>query len=119
MLNAPLPRFRTRLLAWTSVIIMAGGAGAFPDAEKSAAGPGDTAKAWMDRGDAHLDAKEYDKAIVEYTRAIELKPDLAEAYNNRAYACYSKYDGTGNPLADLNRAIELRPDFAHAYNTRG
>jgi tetratricopeptide (TPR) repeat protein len=66
-----------------------------------------------------LDEKEYDKAIGEYIRAIELNPDLAEAYNNRAYASYSKYDGTGNPLADLNRALELRPEFPHAYNTRG
>jgi len=79
----------------------------------------DGPKALLDRGDSHLAAREYDKAISEYTRAIQLKPDFAEAYNNRAYAFYSKYDGTGNPLADLNRALELRPDFPHAYNTRG
>ena len=78
-----------------------------------------TAEAYLARGDGYFASREYGKAIVEYTRAIELKPDFAEAYNNRAYATYSKYDGTGDPLADLNRAISLRPDFPHAYNTRG
>jgi tetratricopeptide (TPR) repeat protein len=54
----------------------------------------------------------------EYTRAIELKTDFAEAYNNRGYAAYSKYDGS-DPLPDLNRALQLRPNFSHTYNTRG
>ena len=62
--------------------------------------------------------REYDEAIAQHTKAIELRPDFAEAYNNRGYAVYSKYDGS-DPLADLNRAIELRPNFAHAYNTCG
>src|SRR5262245_45776300 len=60
----------------------------------------------------------YNEAIAQYTKAIELRPNFAEAYNNRGYAAYSKYDGS-DPLADLNRAIELRPKFPHAYNTRG
>ena len=60
----------------------------------------------------------YIEAITLYTKAIELRPDFAEAYNNRGYAAYSKYDGS-DPLVDLNRAIELRPNFPHAYNTRG
>jgi tetratricopeptide (TPR) repeat protein len=79
----------------------------------------DNPETFLVRGDKCLQSKEYDKAIIEYTRAIELKPDFAEAYNNRAYAYYSKYDGTGDPLSDLNRAIEIRPNFPHAYNTRG
>ena len=73
----------------------------------------------LTRGDGYFASREYDEAIKEYTRAIELKPDFAEAYNNRAYAFYSKHDGTGDPMSDLNRALELRPKFAHAYNTRG
>ena len=79
----------------------------------------DNPETFLVRGDKYLQSKEYDKAIIEYTHAIELKPDFAEAYNNRAYAYYSKYDGTGDPLSDLNRAIEIKPNFPHAYNTRG
>lgn len=123
-------RFESRALkAWRGVsthragcvvaIGLFGLAGSFAAVNSEIAGQGETPEAHLDRGDGHLAAREYDKAIAEYTRAIELKPDFAEAYNNRAYASYSKYDGTGDPLADLNRAIALRPRFPHAYNTRG
>jgi tetratricopeptide (TPR) repeat protein len=70
-------------------------------------------------GDEHCAVREFDAAIEEYTRAIELKSDFAEAYNNRAYATVCKHDESGQPLEDLNRALELRPNFPHAYNTRG
>ena len=61
---------------------------------------------------------EHSEAIADYDRAIELKPDYAEAYNNRGIAnrileCHSE------AIADYNRAIELKPDFAEAYNNRG
>jgi tetratricopeptide (TPR) repeat protein len=95
-----------------------GVAGALADPDSVLVGRDDPG-VHLSRGNAHLDAKEYNKAIAEYTRAIELRPDFAEAYNNRAYATYSKYDGIGDPLTDLNRALELRPEFPHAYNTRG
>jgi len=78
----------------------------------------DAAQILLSRGDELMGRGEYNEAIAQYTKAIELRPDFAEAYNNRGYAVYSKYDGS-DPLADLNRAIELRPNFAHAYNTRG
>ncbi len=77
-----------------------------------------TAQILLSRGDELMGRREYDEAIAQHTKAIELRPDFAEAYNNRGNAVYSKYDGS-DPLADLNRAIELRPNFAHAYNTRG
>jgi len=77
-----------------------------------------TAEAYLAHGDDCFSKGQYDAAIAEYTRAIELKPDFAAAYNNRGYAAYSKYDGS-DPLPDLNRALQLRPNFPHAYNTRG
>ena len=51
-------------------------------------------------------------------RAIEIKPDYAEAYNNRGNA----YNGLGNyrqAIEDFNRAIEIKPDYAEAYYNRG
>ena len=101
------------------VLLFVSLASGFAAADGSNADETEHPKTFLDRGDRHVAAREFDQAIAEYTRAIALKPNFAEAYNNRAYANYSKYDGTGDPLSDLNRAIELRPDYPHALNTRG
>jgi hypothetical protein len=63
---------------------------------------------------------EYNEAIAEFTRAIELRPDFAEAYNNRVYATYSKYDGTGDPPADnvLYLPADPRGYFGEVPNAR-
>ena len=58
------------------------------------------------------------RAIVNYSKAIELKPDNFAAYTNRGTARYVSGDRAG-ALADYNRAIELRPDDADAYICRG
>lgn len=116
----PLTQCLHKLARWTGVMLVAVCACGFTESSKNNNGSASlTPEACLARGDGFFASREYDKAIVEYTRAIELKPDFAEAYNNRAYASYSKYDGTGDPVADLDRALSLRPDFAHAYNTRG
>lgn len=72
----------------------------------------------MKRGEELSGAREYDRAIADYSDAIRLKPDYAEAYNNRGFAYYLKGDGA-RAIADYTRAIELRPDYPKAYNSRG
>ena len=57
-------------------------------------------------------------AIDAYTKAIELDPTLADAYNNRGTAKH-KLGQHAAALADYNRAIELDPTLAAAYNNRG
>lgn len=50
--------------------------------------------------------KDQDKAVLYYSRAIELNPRIAEFYNNRGNCLWKLY----NPepaLADANKAIEL------------
>ncbi len=59
-----------------------------------------------------------DGALKDYTEAIRLKPDLAEAYNNRGVARAAKGDPDG-ALKDCTEAIRLKPDYAGAYNNRG
>ena len=61
---------------------------------------------------------EYDTAIADFTKAIELNPDDHEAYNNRGsvYAKLEKYD---TAIADFTKAIELNPDDHEVYNNRG
>jgi tetratricopeptide (TPR) repeat protein len=51
-------------------------------------------------------------------RAIELKPDYANAYNSRgnAYSALKQYE---QAIADYNHAIELDPKYVYAYNGRG
>ena len=59
-----------------------------------------------------------DGAIKDYNEAIQLKPDLAEAYGDRGAAKGAKGDLDG-AIADCNKAIQLKPDFAEAYFNRG
>jgi tetratricopeptide (TPR) repeat protein len=74
---------------------------------------------FLRRGMAKKDAgSDWDGAIAEYNKAIELKPDFAEAYFSRGYAKKEKGD-LGGAIVDYTKAIELKPDFARAYNNRG
>jgi tetratricopeptide (TPR) repeat protein len=60
----------------------------------------------------------WDGAIVDYTKAIELRPDHFAAYESRGFAKESKGD-TDGALADFSKAIELNPHDAYAYESRG
>jgi tetratricopeptide (TPR) repeat protein len=60
----------------------------------------------------------YDQAIADFTTAIELDPNLAQAYRERGVA-YSDKGDNNHALADLNQAIRLAPNYAMAYNNRG
>ena len=53
-----------------------------------------------------------------YTEAIRLKPDYADAYNNRGYE-YNKQRKYKKAIEDFNEAIRLKPDHAVAFNNRG
>ena len=49
---------------------------------------------------------DYSNAILSYSRAIELKPDLGEAYFNRALL-YMQLGDKEKGTADLSKAGEL------------
>src|SRR5262245_59240745 len=70
------------------------------------------------RGETLSGNQQCDRAIADYTAAIELKPDYAEAYNDRGFAYYLKGDFE-RAISDYARAIELRPNYPKAYNSRG
>jgi tetratricopeptide (TPR) repeat protein len=57
-------------------------------------------------------------AIADYTQAIQIKPDYAEAYSNRGDARSELKDHQG-AIEDYSQAIKLKPDYADAYNSRG
>lgn len=60
----------------------------------------------------------YEKAISHYTRALELKPDIPEGYNNRGNAYRDKGE-IDKAIKDYNMAIESDPEDAVPYNNRG
>src|SRR5260370_634555 len=70
------------------------------------------------RAEHDMDAKQYDKAIADYTEAIRLNPDYGGAYYSRGNAYYDleQYD---EAIADYNEATRLKPAYADAYNNRG
>ncbi len=78
----------------------------------------DTAKDYINSGDAKYLKRDMDGAITDYNRALENNPQLSEAYNNRGNAKQGKGDLEG-AIADYNRAIEINPQYSEAYNGRG
>jgi tetratricopeptide (TPR) repeat protein len=67
-----------------------------------------TAEEYYKRGTALAQQGDFDRAIIEFDRAIEIKPRLAQVWCHRGMARYYKGD-FDRALADLNRAIELNP----------
>ena len=61
-----------------------------------------------DRGNAFLNIGQYEQAITEYTRAIELDPEYAEAYYRR-----------GLVYKQLWKCSDANSDFLEAYTISG
>ena len=57
-------------------------------------------------------------ALEYLDRALALKPDFAEAHNNRGTALH-ELKRLDEALAAYDRAIALKPDYAEAHNNRG
>lgn len=69
------------------------------------------------RGNDFEQEDDYDQAIPEYSKAIELYPEYADAYFKRGYAFLQKQK-CNKAISDCNRVIELKPMYAHAYFNR-
>ena len=81
-------------------------------------GIAETAADYNNRGIAKVGKGDFDGAIADYSRALELDPKFAAAYRKRGIAKQAKSDFDG-AIADYNRALELDPKFAIAYADRG
>jgi tetratricopeptide (TPR) repeat protein len=77
--------------------------------------------AYIDRGAAFLNKKEYDKSISDYNHALNMNPNnekVSSIYNNRgnAYAGKGLYD---HAISDFTKALTINPKYELAYSNRG
>ena len=75
-----------------------------------------TAQQWFEKGYKSTDS---DEKIHCYTEAIRIKPDYADAYNNRGVVHHDAKGDLNGAIKDYNEAIRLKPDDADAYYNRG
>jgi tetratricopeptide (TPR) repeat protein len=69
-------------------------------------------------GAANVGLRNLDGAIACFGRALELKPDYAEAHNSLGIALKDK-GCVGEAIASFAKALEIKPGFAEAHNNLG
>ncbi|KAF9318207.1 hypothetical protein BG003_011684 [Podila horticola] len=62
--------------------------------------------------------KKFEEAIEKYTEAIELNPNVAAYYANRAFA-HTKIEAYGAAILDGDKAVEVDPKYPKGYYRRG
>ena len=75
-------------------------------------------KAYNNRGNAFDLLGKPDKAIDDYSKAIELIPHYSSALFNRGHSLF-QLGRIDSAILDLNRVISLKPELAVAYKFRG
>jgi TonB family protein len=73
---------------------------------------------FQNRGNANFVMGEYDAAIVDYNKAIELNQKEPSVYFSRGLAHFNKQSYT-TAIADFDKVIELDPKEGMAYFKRG
>lgn len=73
---------------------------------------------YVARGKRCHDDRRYDKAIIAFTKAIQLDAECAEAFNGRGLSRL-RSGGLEAAILDFDKAIDLKPDYAEAFRNRG
>ena len=76
------------------------------------------ANTYRERGRQHRLARNYEQALADFNRAIDLKPQYSDALSGRGetYRFMERYE---EALTDFNRAIDLDPEDAWVIISRG
>ncbi len=69
-------------------------------------------------GEEGSDIADYQRAIDDYTQALNISPDYADAYYNRGIAYYD-LGNYQSAIDDYTRSIEIKPNCADTYVGRG
>jgi tetratricopeptide (TPR) repeat protein len=72
----------------------------------------------LKQGLEHFHHQNYDAAIAEYTKALEIDPENAEAFDRRGHVYFQKGD-LDHALPDFNQALTFNPRSADAFLHRG
>ena len=76
------------------------------------------AGAWFSAGDLLLERGGHEKAISDFSKALDLKPDYVEAYYGRG-AAKLKIGKFKEAIDDFGKVLEIDPDYVKAYYSRG
>jgi tetratricopeptide (TPR) repeat protein len=107
---------RRNIIIFLSVISLAGCA--ITNQFKTVGADTITAGKYNESGNNYFSKGQYDLAMIEYKKAIEILPQYAKAHSNLGYAHFEKgqYD---RAIAEFTKAIDIDPLYAKAYNNRG
>ena len=78
---------------------------------------GQDAQAYVRRGDWYSDGENYEQAISEYNRAIEIDPQYVDAYTARGGVYYGEGE-FDKAIADFDKAITINPNDGDTYFMR-
>jgi tetratricopeptide (TPR) repeat protein len=87
---------------------------------KAVKGTVEDSTAVYNHGVALMREKKFAEALVDFRKAVQEKPDFAEAHNNLAYCL--RHQGPAQykeAMSHYNKAIQLNPNLAEAYEYRG
>jgi tetratricopeptide (TPR) repeat protein len=77
-----------------------------------------TAKEFFESGVIKQNDKNFEGAIADYNKAIEIDPNLVRVYNNRGNAKSDLKDYKG-AILDFSKALEIDPNDNYIYCNRG
>jgi tetratricopeptide (TPR) repeat protein len=109
------------LVAWLGLVLLGAAPAAAdmtPAPPRSKMPPAPSAEQEYRRGAAATRAKEWSVAAAAFGKAVEMKPDYAEAWNGLGYALRNqgKYPES---LKAYDEALRLRPDYPDALEYLG
>lgn len=73
---------------------------------------------YFNRGNAYLEARKYQLAVDDYTKAIAARPAVSSIHNNRGFA-YLELRRPQEALADFDIAVAVTPKHGRAHIGRG
>jgi len=76
------------------------------------------AEAKKNEGNDFMRVEKFNEAIASYTSAIDLDPNNAIYYSNRA-AAYAKLKDNKNSILDCEKALRIDPQYSKAYGRMG